>query len=610
MTGKGAKNIELLAPAKDMDHGIAAINCGADAVYIGAPKFGARAAAGNPVNDIEKLCKFSHKYKVRVYAAMNTILYDNELEEAETLIRLLFEAGVDGIIIQDMGILEMNLPPVPLIASTQVHNTSWQKIKFLEDVGFQRVILARELTIDQIREIREKTNIGLEAFIHGSLCVSYSGQCYLSRALGGRSGNRGECAQPCRMKYNLADDENNILIKDKHLLSLKDLNLSAHLQEMIGSGITSFKIEGRLKDIVYVKNTVAFYRNEIDRLLSGTGMKKTSSGRGETHFIPDLDKTFNRGYTSYFIHGRGEGITAFDSPKSTGEYLGEVTSLKKNSFNINSEKEINNGDGICFYDSKNKELHGTNVNRAEGCLVFPGSMAYLEMGTKIYRNYDIAFEASVRNDNPTRKIAVTVSFQANENGFILNATDEDNITAQIGFGYKAAASDNPGKAIKNIQSCLMKSGGTIFSVTEVTFITGEVFFIPISFLNAARRKLLETLEKNRERGYTRESSALVLNTVPFPDKDITYPGNIANRKAGRFYERHGAKVLEMAYELSGAGNIAVMRMKHCIKFSIGECPKYHGKKTSITGKQLYLKDDRKSLKIEFDCNSCVVKIIY
>lgn len=604
------KQLELLAPAKDLVCGMAAISCGADAVYVGAAKFGARSAAGNTVNDIEKLCVFSHTYKAKVYVTINTILFDGELDEAEQLIHQVYEAGADGIIIQDMGILEMNLPPISLIASTQTDNSSWQKIRFLEDVGFQRVILARELTLNQIKEIRSKTNIQLESFVHGSLCVSYSGQCYLSHALGGRSGNRGECAQPCRMKYDLVNEEDTIILKGKHLLSLKDLNLSEYLKELVDAGITSFKIEGRLKDIVYVKNTVAYYRQKIDEILLNTDTHKASSGHSELHFIPNLIKTFNRGYSTYFLHDRGEDITSFDSPKSRGEFLGKISYIKRDSFIIKTEKKICNGDGVCFFSTHNKELFGTNINRVDGATIFPGSMENLEPGLDVYRNFDITFDSTVRNDKTVRKINVEIIFKTSEKGFILQSIDEDKTYVQLIVECEKQIAVNQDKAYQTIHSQLLKSGGTIFHVSAVNLQSEDIFFIPISILNNARRELLELLENKRLQTYIRTNTPHILNEASFPDKNLSYLNNIANQKAIEFYKRHGANVLEMAYELSGINNSVVMRMKHCIKFAIGECPKFNGKKTDVLGKQLFLKDGKNKMKLEFDCKSCVVKIYY
>lgn len=601
--------IELLAPAKNIECGIAAINCGADAVYIGAPKFGARVAAGNSISDIEKLIAFAHKYRAKVYVTINTILYDQELEEVEKLIQDLYQKGVDAIIIQDMGILEMNLPPVPLIASTQADNCNLEKVKFFEKIGLHRVILARELSLVQIKEIRANTSIELESFVHGSLCVCYSGRCYLSYAMGGRSANRGECAQPCRLKYNLVDDRGNIIVKNKHLLSLKDLNLSEHLEELLNAGITSFKIEGRLKDVPYVKNTVAYYRKKIDKILDGTSFCKASSGKTNTQFTPDLNKTFNRGYTSYFLYGRGENITSFDTPKSTGESIGIITKVFKNYILIDSDKTLHNGDGICFFPEKDEDLHGTKINKVEGDKIYPDSIDFLRQGLQIFRNFDIEFDTQIRNDNSKRKINVTITIADTESGFTIHATDENEISASVNFTYTKKTAHNKIKMIETIKKQLSKSGDTIFDITEVLIKITTVFFIPISILNSIRRDTLQKLETLRINTNHRNSRVFIPNNVPFPEKKLNYQKNISNQKAIEFYKRHGVEDIEMAFEINNPQNTKnLMTLKHCLKFSLGNCPKFHVQKNITNNEKLYLQGNHKNLNIKFDCDSCELQI--
>ncbi|HEX9972869.1 MAG TPA: U32 family peptidase, partial [bacterium] len=403
--------IELLAPAKDLAVGIAAINCGADAVYVGADRFGARDAAGNSLDDIAWLTDYAHKYWAKVYVTLNTILFDNEIPSALKLISRLYNLGIDGLIIQDVGLLEHDLPPIPLIASTQMHNDSAEKIQFLEKIGFHRVILARELNFDEIQKIRQHSTIELEFFIHGALCVCYSGQCYLSYAIGGRSGNRGQCAQPCRRSYSLLDRKGNTLTADRYLLSLKDLNLSDHLEKLIQAGIASFKIEGRLKDKFYVMNVVGHYRKLLDVLMNKLALTKNSSGEVTFDFTPDPSKSFNRGFTKYFVNGRGENIAAIDSPKSIGEPIGKVVTVANQYFTIDAEKNFTSGDGICFFDDEH--LEGTFVNQALGNKIYPDKMKSIKPGAMIYRNHDQAFIRQLENSKTSRKISVKLQFNEN-----------------------------------------------------------------------------------------------------------------------------------------------------------------------------------------------------
>jgi putative protease len=387
--------IELLAPARDYDCARAAILCGADAVYIGAPQFSARAAAGNSLDDIRRVVGLAHVYFVRVYVALNTILTDEELAAAKELIEQLYEIGIDGLIVQDMGLLEMELPPIPIIASTQTNNASIEKVKFLEEVGFSRVILARELTVDQIAAIRAGTSVELECFVHGALCVGASGQCYMSYALGGRSGNRGECAQPCRRRYTLKDSTGKVVSTDRYLLSLKDLNLSANLAELLDAGATSFKIEGRLKDAGYVANIVGFYRQKLDAILAERGLRKSSSGSVSLNFSPEPNKTFNRGFTGYGVTGRGPKMGSIDTPKSMGEPVGTIAEIGKDWFTLAGDMELHNGDGVCFFDAYG-ELCGTVINRVENGRAVPQKMDGLKAGVELYRNYDHVFAKQLK----------------------------------------------------------------------------------------------------------------------------------------------------------------------------------------------------------------------
>ncbi len=392
------QTVELLSPAKNATFGIEAINHGADAVYIGAPKFGARSAAGNSMQDIESLINYAHKFNARIYIALNTILKGNELPEAQQLIRNLYNVGADAIIIQDMGILQLDLPPIALHASTQTDNRTVEKVDFLEKAGFSQVVLARELSLEQIKNISSRTSVPLEVFVHGALCVSYSGQCYISQSLGKRSANRGECAQYCRLPYNLIDAEGKTILADKHLLSLKDLNLSNYLTDLIDAGVYSFKIEGRLKDLDYVKNVTAFYRQRLDEILSTSKTKKKSSSGNIFYFFePNPEKTFHRGSTCYFLHGRTEDtIASFDTPKSTGEYIGKINDVTKNYFTISKNKlspTLHNGDGLCFIN-KRGEFCGFRLNKVEENRLYPAQMPMIDKNTTVYRNLDYEFSGN------------------------------------------------------------------------------------------------------------------------------------------------------------------------------------------------------------------------
>ena len=420
---KKTNHIELLAPAKDLECGIAAITCGADAVYIGAPEFSARYAASNSIDDIAKLVDFAHLYYAKVYVALNTILTDEELLSAEKMIKVLYKSGIDALIIQDTGILELDLPPLPLISSTQMHNDTPEKIIFLQNVGFKRVILARELSLEQIKEIKNKSEIELEVFIHGSLCVCYSGQCYLSYALGGRSGNRGVCAQPCRKPYDLIDAKGSKISINRHLLSLKDLNLSEYIEDLVDAGVSSLKIEGRLKDKNYVKNVVLFYRNKIDEILGKMDLSKSSEGTTFTDFSPNPTKTFNRGYTTYFLYGRKKDITSFETPKFTGDFIGNVNSKYKNHFTVDAETDLKSGDGISFDDRKGV-LTGTFIKKVEKDKIYPEDISEIRVGTQIYRNLDNAFMKALNKAKIERKIPVSFDISHYTVGLKLTVYDE------------------------------------------------------------------------------------------------------------------------------------------------------------------------------------------
>lgn len=585
------KKVELLAPAKDKKTAFAAINSGCDALYIGAKDFGARKKVGNSLEDLKEIVDYAHKFYVKVHVTVNTILKDIELKAAQELIQKLYNIGVDAIIVQDMAILKLaideKLPPIVIHASTQCDNRSLDKVKFFQKIGVSRVILARELSLEQIKTIGEfaqKENLEIETFVHGALCVSYSGQCYMSYYIGGRSANRGECAQVCRKKYSLIDEKGNIIIKNKHLLSMKDFNASRHLKELINANVKSFKIEGRLKDINYVKNVVAYYRQEIDKLA-----EKTSSGKVFLDFEPNVRKSFNRGFTDYFLTGR-KNCFNFDSPKSLGEKLGKIKTVGKNYFEIdwlknNSPKMLNPQDGLYFNDM------GCLVNKIEGNRVFPNKMDGISEGLEIYRNFDSKFEKQLENSKTKRQIGVVFSFQDN----ILRAVDEDNNSVDLKID-NTEAPKNPEKMKENFINQLQKTGESDFYVQKID-IKGQIPFIPIFQINEFRRQILSDLMDERLKNYKREVQK-PLRYAEFPQKELDYRANIFNEEAKRFYENCSCKVREMAFEYGNTKSkpIELMHTKHCIKFALNMCK---------SPKKLFLVDEKgKKYPLKFDCKNC------
>ncbi|HBF34780.1 TPA: collagenase-like protease [Candidatus Sumerlaeota bacterium] len=602
--------IELLAPAKDLPCGIAAINCGADAVYIGAPRFSAREAAGNTLEDIRALADYAHKYWAKVYVALNTLLRDDEIPLAEKLIEQLFEAEVDGLIIQDVGLLECNLPPMPLIASTQMHNNTPEKVAFLEQVGFQRAILARELTLDEIRAIRKAApKIELEFFVHGALCVSYSGQCYLSYGLGGRSGNRGQCAQPCRKMYKLVDGQNHIIAEKKHLLSLRDLNLSECLNDLLNAGITSFKIEGRLKDHAYVSNTVTAYRAKLDELLPKKNLERSSAGISVAEFIPNLDKTFNRGYTTYFLHGLKESIGSIDTPKMLGEPVGKAIDFTRDGVKLDARNNLHAGDGLCFFD-KNGVLRGTFINAVHGPIVVPDKKEGIEMGTRFYRNHDHDYLMRLKKAKAERRVAVHFTLRNAHGGLKLTVIDENKNRVQFFLASELAPAEKPDMALANIRKQLEKTGGSDYTCTKLDIALDEICFVPVSTLNALRRGALEELDKVRVTNYELQMghAEIIKNDVPYPQKELTYLGNVLNKQAEAFYKRHGVTKIEPAAE-SGTSmqGRKVMTTRYCIKQQLGLCPKT-GAAQNFTEPLSLIDEDDNMLDLRFDCAKCQMEI--
>ncbi|HEX3007938.1 MAG TPA: U32 family peptidase [Bacteroidales bacterium] len=598
--------LELLAPAKDLEHGQAAINHGADAVYTGAPRFSARKAAGTSLLQIEELARYAHFYRSKVYVALNTILYDHELDEAQKIIKDIYEAGADALIIQDMGILEMELPPIPLFASTQTHNTTPEKVLFLEKAGFKRVILARELSVTQINNIRQHTTVDLESFVHGALCVSYSGQCYMSQSVCQRSGNRGDCSQPCRSSYDLTDASGKIILKNKHLLSLKDLNLSGHLPELIEAGITSFKIEGRLKDMAYVKNIVSHYRKTIDNLIEGRHeYAKASSGVVSFNFMSDPEKTFNRGYTIYNIHERNDKLATIHSQKSVGTKVGEIKKISGNKLFYEGEP-LHPGDGVCFFTKEN-ELKGFLVNRFEHGTITPSNMECVHEGAILFRNFNIAFENQLKQSPGNRKIPIDMIFRGDEHQIHLSLNDKEGNQVEVTEQLPGTCANDPEKTALLLKNQLSKLGNSPFLLDILTFDLTTIPFVQTSIINGLRRKATDLLIEKRQSTYARELNETVPNNYPFPEKHPDYRANISNRLAEQFYRRHGVESIEPAYEINKAvKEEIVMETKHCIRYQLDACLK---EKTNNLKGELYLKDQNSRYLLRFNCKDCVMQIV-
>jgi putative protease len=613
---KTRRHLELLAPAKNADFGIEAINHGADAVYIGGPAFGARAKAPNTIADIARLVKHAHRYHAEVFVALNTIFHDNELEGARELVHQLYDAEVDALIVQDMGLLEMDLPPIQLHASTQTDIRTVEKAAFLDQVGFSQIVLARELDLNTIKKIADATSCNLEFFIHGALCVAFSGQCFISHAHTGRSANRGECSQECRLPFTLEDQKGRIIGKDKHFLSMKDNDQSANLRALIDAGVSSFKIEGRYKDLPYVKNATAHYRELIDEILNDRPeLAKSSSGHATYTFTPQPEKTFNRSATDYFVNGRQADIGAFDTPKFSGEALGKVTKVGNNYFEVETNIELHNGDGVCFFDV-HKELVGLRVNTVEGKRLFPNEMpADIRRNTIVYRNRDHAFMRLLEKDSAQRKIAVTMNFYETANGFALTVTDENGFSATATCEAEKQSAQNLEKAETSLRENLSKLGGTDFTSQQIQISTAQTWFIPASIINNLRRDAIEQLQQTRDLGYQRPPRREAAQPPAiFPEDTLSYLANVYNKKARQFYEKHGVKMIAAAYEANKElDEVPLMITKHCLRFSHGLCPKEAkgviGVQGTVTAEPMTLINGNDRYTLKFDCKPCEMHVM-
>lgn len=613
---KKSNRLELLAPAKNADFGIEAIKHGADAVYIGGPSFGARANAGNSINDIERLCQFAHKYHGQVFVALNTILTDSELAQAEGLIWQIYNAGADALIVQDMGILQLDLPPIALHASTQMDNRDPQKITFLDNVGFTQVVLARELNVDQIKTIAANTNMRIEFFIHGALCVSYSGQCYISQAFTGRSANRGECSQMCRLPCNLKNRQGNIIAENQHLLSLKDNNQTANLDALIDAGVRSFKIEGRLKDLSYVKNVTAHYRQQLDNIIQQrSDFFSSSHGRCQYKFKPDPDKSFNRGKTDYFVKQRTQDIYDFRTPKYLGEEVGKLVHIGKDFIELSSSKTFNNGDGLCYFTQNylksqfsDEKLNGLRINRVENNKLFINHIPNdLKKGMIFYRNFNKSFEDILAKESSQRLIDIRLILKDHKAGLSLELSDNYGHKVLTHIACEKVLANDIQKTKATIIKQLSKLGNTDFTAKHIDIQTSNMWFIPTSILNNLRRNGILAMEEMRLASYCRPKTGKVDPNASYPIKHLSYLANVANTQAKTFYQQHGVKNIDAAFEQNiEKGDVPLMITKHCLRYSFDLCPKQHA---DIKADPMELEIGGEQVKLVFDCKNCEMKIV-
>jgi putative protease len=618
---KTRKHLELLSPAKNTEFGIEAINHGADAVYIGGPAFGARAKAPNTVADIERLVKHAHRYHAEVFVALNTIFHDNELAGVRELVQQLYEVEVDALIVQDMGLLQMDLPPIQLHASTQTDIRTVEKAVFLDQVGFSQIVLAREMDIATIKQVSKATSCNLEYFIHGALCVAFSGQCFISHAHTGRSANRGECSQECRLPYTLEDQKGRIIGKDKHFLSMKDNDQSTNLRALIDAGVSSFKIEGRYKDLPYVKNATAHYRLLLDEILEHyPEYQQSSAGKTIYTFSPQPEKTFNRSATDYFANGRQADIGAFDTPKFSGEELGKVTKVGKDFIEVNTEVELHNGDGVCFFDV-HKALVGLRVNTVQSSStycqrLYPNEMpADIRNNTMIYRNRDHAFMRLLEKDSASRRIAVDMHFAERHDGFVLTVTDEQGFSAVEKVTTEKHAANDAAKAEASLKENLAKLGNTDFVARDIHLQIQQTWFVPASVVNQLRRDAILQLETIRKQGYIRPPRrAATEPPALYPEDNLSFLANVYNQQARVFYQQHGVKIIAKAYEANEElGEVPLMITKHCLRYSHGLCPKEAkgviGVQGTVTAEPMTLISGNDRYTLKFDCKPCEMHVM-
>jgi putative protease len=619
--------LELLSPAKTAEIGREAILHGADAVYIGGPAFGARHNASNPIEDIASLVEFAHRYRSRIFVTLNTILHDAELEAARRQIWQLYDAGVDALIVQDMGLLEMDLPPIQLHASTQCDIRTVEKARFLGAVGFSQLVLARELSLDQIRQIRAQVDTPLEYFIHGALCVAFSGQCYISHADTGRSANRGDCSQACRLPYTLSDGQGRVVAYEKHLLSMKDNDQSRNLEALVDAGIRSFKIEGRYKDMGYVKNITAHYRLLLDEILERRPeFSRAASGRTRVLFTPDVDKNFNRGHTDYFAQGRQEDIGAFDSPKYLGVELGIVSRLGADHFDLVASAPLANGDGLNYMNKRttvgiqaNRAQHVGESEEGQVWRVFPNeqmnALPGLKVGTAIHRNRDHQWEAALNKKSSERKVGLRLALGEHAHGLRLEICDEDGITSVTDAALALQPAQQADHALAGLRARLGKLGNTMFEAREVELTLSQPWFVPAAAVNALRRAAVEAHEAARLAAWERPArKAPAEPRATYPDTQLSYLANVYNEKARAFYHKHGVQLIDAAYEShEEPGEVSLMITKHCLRFSFNLCPKQakgvQGVQGQVRAEPMTLVSGDERYTLRFDCKPCEMHVV-
>ena len=622
-------HLELLSPARDATIAKEAILHGADAVYIGGPSFGARHNASNSLSDIAGLVEFAHLFHAKVFVTINTILHDDELEPAQQLICQLYEVGVDAVIVQDLGVMEMNLPPIELHASTQTDIRTLEKAKFLSQAGFSQLVLARELNLQEIREISQNVDSAIEFFIHGALCVAFSGQCNISHAQTGRSANRGDCSQACRLPYTLKDDEGRVVAYDKHLLSMKDNNQSANLRDLVDAGVRSFKIEGRYKDMLYVKNITAYYRQQLDQiLLERPELARSSSGFTEHFFAPDPDKTFHRGSTDYFVSERKVDIGAFDSPKFIGLPVGEILGIGRNDISVQTTEPLANGDGLNVLYKR--EVIGFRANTVQQVCeyeqdgqmirqyrVVPNDMRAelkeLRPPYQLNRNMDHNWQHALQKKSAERRVLVDWQLQLDEQQLTLTATSEEGVSVSLQHSGPFTLAADGKQAIAQIKDTLSKLGTTMYHAQKINVQTEQAWFVPNSQLKSLRRDAIEALTAARIAAHPKGFRKPVSDPAPvYPESHLTFLANVYNEKARAFYHRYGVQLIDAAYEAhEEAGDVPVMITKHCLRFSFNLCPKQAkgvtGVRTKVSDMQLIHGDEVLTLK--FDCKPCEMHII-
>ena len=596
------RQIELLSPAKDFEAARAAVDHGADALYMGAARFGARRSAANSLEEVARAVEYAHQYGVRVHSTLNTVLYDEELDDAESLARELIDVGVDALIVQDIALRRMNLP-IEMHASTQVGTIAPEQALFLEQCGFSRVILERALTLEDIRAIRAATSVELECFVHGAICVGYSGRCFLSRSTSNRSGNRGECSQPCRLPYDLKDERGRTIMAGRHLLSVRDLDLSGELEALIDAGVASFKIEGRLKDVRYIKNVVSHYRRALDEIIARRDdIVRSSVGRSVVEFVPDPQKSFTRGASEYMLYGKRSGVASFDTPKAVGEPIGRIGRVFPRAFTLETKADISAGDGVCVIAEG--ELFGTNINSVEGDKITPNRMDGIRAGAMVYRNYDHRFSLQLDRSRTTRTIDAKARVELSSEGVKLTVTDCEGVSVDIQREVQLELASDPQKMASTAQRQVAKSGGTIFSVEDVE-VVGSEFFAPASLLSDVRREALETLRQKR---IGRKLPHRIQNdddSARYPYAVVSRYENVTNRLAEEFYRAHGAPQIECALETMPTDGERVMISSYCIRREIGQCLK---ERPTLKG-ELYIEHGAARYKLDFDCATCRMSLV-